>query len=519
MIYLATDLDREGEAIAWHLKEALGIPDERVNRVIFNAITKSEIQKAFHKPHAHRHGSRQRPAGPADSGPDRGLRDHRRCCGGRSPRDCRPVGCRSVAVRLVVEREREIEAFVPSEYLEDRRDLHRRRSTRQRCSWLGGKWNDFLHQHRQRRSAPRPSGNKWLAEHEAFVAELVELAGKKFEPRQQGRCPPAAEAAGVRDRRGQTPLTIPRPRARRRMSRRFDRTSGATAGLHRSRRSRRSATTSQPPAPFITSTLQQAASSRLGFRAQRTMRIAQSLYEVGHITYMRTDSTHLSADALTMARALHQQGIRRRNICRRNRTFMLEQQERPGSPRGHPADRCRCLTTEAARAKLGADESRLYQLIWNALRRLPDAAGAVRSDHRTIVAATPNGRSDLPRQRAASWYSTGSCGWRGVSSEDQLLPDWPKASRCIRSRLQPTQHFTQPPPRFTEARLVKELEQLGIGRPSTYARIIQTIQDREYVEQMDRRFHATHARASIVTDKLIQAFPRSWMCSSRRGWN
>src|SRR6185437_1373357 len=294
-IYLATDLDREGEAIAWHLKEALGILDERVKRVIFNAITKTEIQKAFKNPHKIDQSR-------VDAQQARRILD--RIVGYEiSPLLWRKVArglsagrVQSVAVRLVVEREREINAFVPNEYWTIGGIFT---TTKNDCDKLSAKWADFL-TNTSNGERTKIEKEKWLAENEAFLAELVELAGKKFEACNKAQARHAAELLGyvvdkentTEDPEAKGPAKSPTSFA--------GHLAKCPSFTVRSIEKKR--TTSKPPAPFITSTLQQGASSRLGFGAQRAMRIAQTLYEGGYITYMRTDSTHLSADALTMVR-------------------------------------------------------------------------------------------------------------------------------------------------------------------------------------------------------------------------
>jgi DNA topoisomerase I len=495
-VYLATDLDREGEAIAWHLKETLGIPDERVYRVIFNAITKSEIQKAFLKPHAidiDRVNAQQA----------RRILD--RIVGYEiSPLLWRKVArglsagrVQSVAVRLIVERERAIEAFTPDEYWKIGAIFS---ADEKAAAALAPKWGEFLTNtgNGERTKAEK---DKWLTENAAFVAELTELAGKKFEPKNKADARKAAELLGwtvtaeknTQDPDGKGPaknLTV--------FSGRFGNAPKfAVKSVERKR------VTSKPSAPFITSTLQQAASSRLGFGAQRTMRIAQTLYEAGHITYMRTDSTNLSAEAITMVRGYIEKTFGPKYLPESPNTYASGKSAQEAHEAVRPTDAA--FTPTAAHAKIGADESRLYQLIWSrfvACQMPPAQFDATTAQ----IAASTGGGEAIFRASGRKLVFDGFMKVTGISSEDQLLPELPEGSGVFPIDLSPTQHFTQSPPRFSEATLVKELERLGIGRPSTYASIIQTIQDREYVEQIDRRFHATML-GSIVTDKLVQAFP------------
>jgi len=495
-IYLATDLDREGEAIAWHLKETLGIPDERVFRVIFNAITKTEIQKAFLKPHAidiDRVNAQQA----------RRILD--RIVGYEiSPLLWRKVArglsagrVQSVAVRLIVERERAIEAFIPDEYWKIGAIFT---ADGKKAPALAPQWAQFLTS-TGNGARTKAEKDKWLTEHEAFEAELVELAGKKFEPNNKADARKAAELLGwtvtnetnTEDPEGKGPaknLTV---------------FTGALAKAPKLtvKSVERKRVTSKPPAPFITSTLQQAASSRLGFGAQRAMRVAQTLYESGHITYMRTDSTNLSADALSMVRGYIEKTFGAKYLPAAPNTYASGKSAQEAHEAIRPTDAA--FSPTEAHAKLGADESRLYQLIWTRFLACQMPPAQFDATTAQISAATAGGEA-IFRASGRKLVFDGFMKVAGISSEDQLLPELPEGSAVFPIDLSPTQHFTQAPPRFSEATLVKELERLGIGRPSTYASIIHTIQDREYVEQIDRRFHATML-GSIVTDKLVQAFP------------
>lgn len=496
-IYLATDLDREGEAIAWHLKETLGIPDERVHRVIFNAITKSEIQKAFLTPHTidiDRVNAQQA----------RRILD--RIVGYEiSPLLWRKVAkglsagrVQSVAVRLIVEREREIDAFIPDEFWKIlgifTPDIKKVRT-------LTDEWVNFLTNtgNGERTKAER---DKWLGEHAAFTGELVELAGKKFDVNNKSDARKAAEALGfvvtqeqnTDDPQGKGPA--------KKLTKFIGGIEKAPPFTVRAIETKR--VTSKPSAPFITSTLQQAASSRLSFPAQRTMRTAQGLYEAGHITYMRTDSTNLSADAVSMARSYIAKNFGDRYLPEKANAYSSSNKS---AQEAHEAIRPTDLnfTPAAAHAKLGPDDSRLYQLIWNRFVACQMSPAEFDATTATITAKTPAGEAVF-RAAGRKLVFDGFMKVMGVSSEDQLLPELPEGKNVFPIELAPSQHFTQAPPRFSEASLVKELERLGIGRPSTYASIIHTIQDREYVEQINRRFHATML-GSIVTDKLVQAFP------------
>ncbi|HEX4795274.1 MAG TPA: type I DNA topoisomerase [Humisphaera sp.] len=500
-VYLATDLDREGEAIAWHLKEALGIPDEKVRRVIFNAITKAEIQKAFRSPLAidiDRVNAQQA----------RRILD--RIVGYEiSPLLWRKVArglsagrVQSVTVRLVVEKEREIEAFIPAEYWHIHGIFAAPSDGATGCKTLSAQWHDFLTNtgNGERTKIER---EKWLADHGAFTAELVELAGKKFEATNKDDARKAAELLGfVIDKVNTTEDAEAKGSAKNLTSfvgRLGSCPNFAVRSIEKKRTSRR------PSGPFITSSLQQDASTRLGFGAQRTMKIAQGLYESGYITYMRTDSTNLSAEALNMVRSYIPKEFGKEYLPEQPNTYASSNKS---AQEAHEAIRPTdvTLSPQAAREKLSGDESRLYDLIWR--RFVACQMPPAQFDQTTVTLAAKTNTGDaLFRASGRKLVFDGFMKVAGVSSEDQLLPELHEAQNVWPIDINPSQHFTQPPARYTEASLVKAMEQLGIGRPSTYASTIQTIQDREYVQQQDRRFFAT-LLGKVVTDKLIQAFPK-----------
>jgi DNA topoisomerase-1 len=499
-VYLATDLDREGEAIAWHLKEALGIPDAKARRVIFNAITKAEIQKAFQN-------TKSIDIDRVNAQQARRILD--RIVGYEiSPLLWRKVArglsagrVQSVAVRIIVEREREIEAFVPQEHWKVG-GVFSTRVDPAGCRALADKWHDFLTNtgNGERTKLER---EKWLAEHDAFNAELTELAGKKFEANNKADALKAAELLGFVLDREQTTEDPEAKGPAKHLTRFYGKPVG-TCPPFTVRSIERKRTTSRPPAPFITSTLQQAASSRLSYGAQRTMKLAQTLYETGVITYMRTDSTHLSGDAIQMARSFIKGEFGDRYLPEKPNFYASSNKSAQEAHEAiRPTDAT--YTPAQARNKLGADEAKLYQLIWN--RFVACQMPPAEFDQTAVTIAAPTTHGDaLFRATGRKLVFDGFMKVAGVSSEDQLLPELKERQPVAPVEFDPTQHFTQPPPRYTEASLVKELEKQGIGRPSTYASIIQTIQDREYVAQVDRRFWATML-GSIVTDKLVQAFP------------
>jgi DNA topoisomerase-1 len=498
-VYLATDLDREGEAIAWHLKEALGIPDDKARRVIFNAITKAEIQKAFRSPTSIDMGR-------VNAQQARRILD--RIVGYEiSPLLWRKVArglsagrVQSVAVRLVVDREREIDAFVPAEHWKIG-GIFTSKIDGNSCQALEAKWVDFL-THTGNGERTKHEREQWLAEHDAFAAELVELAGKKFEASNKEHAKRAAELLGFVVDKDVTTEDAEAKGPAKFLTRFEGHLAKCPQFAVRSIEKKR--TTSKPPPPFITSTLQQSASSRLSFGAQRTMRLAQTLYESGHITYMRTDSTNLSPEALSMARDYVKREFGQRYVPEKPNYYASSNKN---AQEAHEAIRPTdvAMTPAEARAKLSPDEWKVYQLIWNRFVgcQMPPAE----FDQTAVTIAAPTKEGDAVfRATGRKLVFDGFMKVMGVSSEDQLLPELKERQPVAPLEITPTQHFTQPPARYTEASLVKKLEELGIGRPSTYASIIQTIQDREYVVQIDRRFYATML-GSIVTDKLMQGFP------------
>jgi DNA topoisomerase I len=511
-IFLATDLDREGEAIAWHLAETLKIPTDIANRVVFNAITKSEIQKAFEHP---------RPLNMDRVNAQQARRVLDRLVGWEvSPVLWRKVSAspingkklsagrvQSVAVRLVVEREREIEAFIPDEYW----SINAIFGTQNDPKLVDG-YQKFMAQ----RFKPKAFGavqqdakevgpnqkqiQAWLGEHDLFEAELIEVAGKKLDAITPEDARTFATAAGFKivktnieeDPKGKGPakklVTLVGSLA--------DVPGYAVKSIEKKRSS------SRPPGPFITSTLQQAASTRLGFGAQRTMRAAQKLYEAGHITYMRTDSTHLSGDALEMARTFIAREFGDKYVPEKPNFFSSSNKD---AQEAHEAIRPTNVQTLSKHIDIGADEARLYELIYN--RFVACQMTPAQWDQTVVLISAGTKAGELIfKATGRKLVFDGFMRVAGVWSDDQLLPELAEAQKVFPADIAPSQHFTSPPPRFTEASLIKELESKGIGRPSTYASIIQTIQDREYVLQQDRRFWATQL-GKVVTDKLIQAFP------------
>lgn len=507
-VWFATDLDREGEAIAWHLAQELGIESRDAKRVVFNAVTRSEVRRAFENPH------------PIDEDRVNAQQARRildRIVGYQvSPLLWKKVArglsagrVQSVAVRLVVEREREIRAFVPDEYW----NLSVRLTTqRAKLSTIAQQWMAFAGKLDEKGNPPTiKAQNAWLAKHDAFRADLFEIDGVKPEIG-------SADAALKIARRAGFTLSD-------RIEKRDEKAKGPAQHLVEfvgatdpsdfvitSIETKR--TTSRPGAPFITSTLQQAASTRLGFGAQRTMRIAQQLYEgvdlprhgtVGLITYMRTDSTHLSSEAINMARQYIGSTFGDKYLPDAPNSYSSSNK---AAQEAHEAIRPTDVSIhpDAVAGALSPDQAKLYRVIWE--RFVSCQMTPAQWDSTAVLSSPVRDQGLVFKSTGRVLVFDGFLKVAGVpiASDEQTLPAMKEQDHLGPFDLKPLQKFTSPPPRYTEASLVKTLEEEGIGRPSTYAAIIQTIQDRKYVEQRERRFFATDL-GEVVTDKLVEAFP------------
>ena len=512
-VWFATDLDREGEAIAWHLAKALDIDIDGAKRVVFNAITRREVDHAFNHP-------RQIDQSRVDAQQARRVLD--RIVGYQvSPLLWKKVASglsagrvQSVAVRLVVEREREIEAFVPDEYWRIG-GIFATETDVAKVNQLAEQWLNFIQNDQQDKAPTQRDQNAFLADHGCLRAELVELDGEPFKVDNQDVAVEAAKRLGVSI--DQIEVTED-PKAKGPAQRKVTVTGHLGRRLDarvRSIETRR--TTTRPPAPFITSTLQQAASTQLGFSLTRTMRIAQALYEgvnvegagqVGLITYMRTDSTHLSNDAISMAREHIHQTFGEDYLPKRPNTFTSSNKS---AQEAHEAIRPTdvALTPEQLRPSLNEEQFKLYQLIYQ--RFLACQMTPAQWDSTTVLIDLSEAKATF-KATGRTLVFDGFYRATGVPRGDEaILPPLEEGQSLSPLHIEPTQHFTNPPPRYTEASLQKKLEEEGIGRPSTYAAIIQTIQDRRYVEQVspprDRRLYATDL-GRVVTDKLVEAFPQ-----------
>jgi DNA topoisomerase-1 len=511
-VWFATDLDREGEAIAWHLAQALGVPPDRAKRVVFNAITKAEIGHAFANP---------RPIDQHKVDAQQARRILDRIVGYQvSPLLWKKVAgglsagrVQSVAVRLVVEREREIEAFVPEEFWKITGYFATDLAARER---LASAWRQWLTQAAEGKERTLKEKLAWLSEHRCLRAELVEVDGKPFEAADRQAARRAAERLGLvigrvherHDPNGKGPaahLVV------------YEGHLQSHPGfVIRSVQTKR--TTSRPSAPFITSTMQQAAANRLGFSLKHTMDIAQQLYEgvdlhgsqgrVGLITYMRTDSTHLSPEALEMARSYIQQEWGDRYLPAKPQQYASSNKS---AQEAHEAIRPTDvrLTPKRVRGSLTEHQYRLYQLVWE--RFVASQMTPAEWDSTTVIIGTePAGAAFKATGRTLVFDGFYKAAGLPSVEDEAVLPALMQGQPVAPLQIDPTQHFTSPPPRYTEASLQKKLEEEGIGRPSTYAAIIQTIQDRKYVQKVapgDRRLYATDL-GKVVTDKLIEGFPR-----------
>ncbi len=422
----------------------------------------------------------------------------------------------SVAVRLVVEREREIEAFVPEEFWKVTgiftADLLQ-------APALSDEWLRWLSEAGEKKNGKRNNGrtvmekNEWLSAHSGFSAELVEVDGAKIESRRFEKVLAAAKRAGFHpdDQR-----ITENPNAKAPANRLVHLLGHLEPGPRwqvKSIQTKR--TKSRPFAPFITSTLQQAAANQLDFSAQFTMGVAQNLYEgvtiagmgsVGLITYMRTDSTHISPEAVHAVRDYIASTHGGPYLPAAPNTFTSSNKS---AQEAHEAIRPTDvhLTPDRVRSSLKESHYKLYKLIWE--RFVASQMTDAQWDATTVMVSGQDDKGELVfKATGRVLVFDGYYRVTGVpnASEEAVLPPVSEGNELGALQIEPTQYFTSPPPRYTEASLVRKLEAEGIGRPSTYAQIIQVIQNRKYVEKIRNRFYATDL-GKVVTDKLMEAFP------------
>jgi DNA topoisomerase-1 len=475
-LYLATDLDREGEAIAWHLAQILGVPEEKTYRVVFNAITQSAIKRAF--------------AEPDRIDMDKVMAQQARRILDRivgyqiSPLLWKKVArglsagrVQSVAVKMIVERERQIRDFKSEEYW-----LIPAVFTTDLESDYPQQWRDFIQPKTETDKPPTAAEqNKWLLQHNAFKAELDKIGEKKFEASTKDEAQKvfgALKDAKFKVSDIQTKESV----------------------LH-------------PSAPFITSTLQQTAANQLGFAAKRTMRAAQQLYEgidlgsmgyLGLITYMRTDSTHLSGEAVEEVRNYINRHLGSDYLPAKPQIYASKKTAQQAHEAIRPTDVD--LTPSEIKPLVTGEQYKLYDLIWRRFVACQMASAKWQQTSLDITAETSLGRCLYKAAGRILVFDGFSKIWPSKSNQQQLPPV--KAGQPLATvDINAEQHFTKPPARYAEGSLVKALEKEGIGRPSTYAAIISTIQERGYVEQTDRKFFATDL-GEVVTDKLNEYFPK-----------
>lgn len=441
-IYLASDPDREGEAIAWHVRQVLKVPDDKIFRIEFNEITPKAVKYAV----AH---SRQIDMDRVKAQQTRQILD--KLVGYKlSPVLWKQLGnyhlsagrVQSVALRMICEREDEIEAFVPVEY-----------------------WSVTV---------------KLEKDGKVFDAELIKVDGEKLDLGNEEQAQKIKEYLEDSSREYVVSKITNRETKR------------------------------KPTAPFITSTLQREASSKLGYGVSKTMQIAQKLYEgieleegsVGLITYMRTDSVRISDDARDMAKDFILQNYGEKyypetpNSYAKGKKNVQDAHEaiRPSYPERTP---------ESIKKYLTPEQFRLYKLIWNKFMASQMANAVVANKTVEITAGDctlKTGTSKVLFDGFLKLYNDSD-----DAEELSKIPDLNKDDELIRKEVIPKQHFTQPPPRFSEASLVKALEEYGIGRPSTYASIITKIQTRKYVEKQDKVLVPTFL-GRTVSKQLVSQF-------------
>jgi DNA topoisomerase-1 len=475
-LYLATDLDREGEAIAWHLAQLLGFPEEKTYRVIFNAITHNSIKHAFAQP------------GRLDM--DKVMAQQARRILDRivgyqiSPllwkkvtRGLSAGRVQSIAVKIIVEKEKEIRSFEPQEYW-----LIPAVFTTDLQNDYSRQWLDFMQTSSKNDKPPTlAEQSKWLSEHNAFKAELYKIDDKEFKASGKEQAEPVFNAL----KQAKFKLTDLQTKQ----------------------------SVSQPSAPFITSTLQQAAANRLGFATKRTMRVAQQLYEgidlgsmgsLGLITYMRTDSTHLSSEAIKEVRRYIEKHLGPDYLPGQTRFYASKKTAQQAHEAIRPTDVD--LTPDDIKPFLTDEQYKLYNIIWRrfvACQMTPAKWNVTNLD---ISAQTAAGCCRYRTTGRIQVFDGFTKIW-SITSNEQELPSMEVGQPLAVVDIKAEQHFTKPPARFTEAALVKALEKEGIGRPSTYATIISTIQERGYVEQKEKKFYATDI-GEVVTEKLCEYFPK-----------
>ena len=436
-IYIATDEDREGEAIGYHIAKAIGKEPTELPRIVFHEITKTAINHALENP-------RKVDMDSVDAQQTRRLLD--RIVGYKlSPllaskiqRGLSAGRVQSSTLKIVVDREREIKAFKPEEY-----------------------WSiDALFQ-------------------KEIDASIYSFEGKKIEKMTLGN---EASAAQIVTSAKEESFSV--------------------QSIETSKRK-----TKTPP-PFMTSTLQQSASTQLGFSPKKTMMVAQKLYEgvktdkgtMGVITYMRTDSLNLAKEAVATARAFIQSNYGSKYLPAKPKNYATKSK---GAQEAHEAIRPTIVefTPQMAQSYLGADELKLYRLIYN--RFLACQMTEAEFETQTILFG---GAHSVFKASGRRMLFDGFYKVTGYTEKDKLLPKLDKGQSVSLDDIKAEQHFTEPPPRYNEASLIKKLESLGIGRPSTYAPTVTTLQTRKYIELEKKRIHPTEIAFTVI-EMLEEHFP------------
>ena len=442
-IYLASDPDREGEAIAWHVRQILKVPDEKILRIVFNEITPKAVKYSVENP-------RSIDMDMVKAQQTRQILD--KLVGFKlSPVLWKQIGNRnlsagrvqSVALRMICEREEEIEAFVPQEYWSIHTELSK-------------------------------EGKVFEAEVSKYKDKAIEKTIKNEE-----------EAQKVVEYLKNSDFSVSKVTNK--------------------------TTKRKPTAPFITSTMQRAASSKLGFGVQKTMQVAQKLYEgieidgspVGLITYMRTDSVRVSDDAMGMAKDFITNNYGEKYYPKTPNVYVKGKQNvqdaheaiRPSYPERTP---------ESIKKYLDNDQYKLYKLIWDKFMSSQMECAEVANKSIEISAGDYTLKAGTSKITFDGFLKLYNDAEEDEKEADSKIPDLNKGDVVECKKINPKQHFTQPPPRYNEASLVKALEEYGIGRPSTYATIITVIQTRKYVEKKDKALHPTLLGRTVCKQLVAQ---------------
>ncbi len=433
-LWLATDPDREGEAIAWHLGQVINDKGKKIKRVVFHEITEEAIREAFQHP-------RNMDMQLVDAQQARRILD--RLVGYKlSPllwtkvkRGLSAGRVQSVALRLIVEREREISAFLPREYWSIEAEL------------------ELSNKNQESR----------------FLAALIEKDGKKLTIKNEKE---AKEHVANLEKANYEVLKITQKEVKK-----------------------------FPSPPFTTSTMQQAGVNKLGFTSKKTMKLAQDLYERGLITYMRTDSLNLAPSAVSSVRQFLEKEYGKNYLPKAPRFFKTKSKN---AQEAHEAIRPTDVRTQSETLRGDRDHQKLYDLIWKRFVACQMSEALVSQTTVDVQAGNYLLRATGSVIKFDGWLKI--YGKIEDDETEKILPELHEGENLNLIKLIPGQHFTEPPARYTEASLIKKLEELGIGRPSTYVPIISTIQERFYVEREERKFIPT-ALGFAVSDFLIKYFP------------